>query len=150
MPGPSIAVRILGDLTGFGKSVDDTGKKGQSAAQGMHSAFSGMLGALNQSGVLGPFGAALSTADTALSSIAGHAKQIGPAMMGIGGAALGLGATLSAIGSSDQAAHQQLQASIQATGHSYDQYAGQVDNAIKHQEHFGTTADTTQDALRIL
>jgi hypothetical protein len=43
-----------------------------------------------------------------------------------------------------------LQAAVGATGHSYDQYAGKVEEAIKHQEHFGNTADQTQDSLRVL
>ena len=54
------------------------------------------------------------------------------------------------MGSKDQAAHQQLQAAVEATGHSYDQYSEQVEATIKSQEKFGTTADVTQGALRTL
>jgi Arc/MetJ-type ribon-helix-helix transcriptional regulator len=150
MAGPSVAVKVLGDVTGLGKSFDDAGSKGTSAASKMHSAFRGVLDSLNQSGVLGPFGAALGTADAALSSIMGHAKEIGPVMMGVGGAVAGVGMALQAAGSKDQAAHQQLQAAVEATGHSYDQYADRVESAIKTQEKYGTTADVTQDALRKL
>jgi hypothetical protein len=150
MAGPSIMVKILGDVTGLGKSFDQAGQKGQSAAQGMHSAFSGMLGQLNNTGVLGPFGTALASADQQIQAMEGHAKKTSDIMIGIGGAAAGVGFGLSALGSKDAAAHQQLQASIKATGHSYDQYGGQVDEAIKHQEKFGNTADETQGALQVL
>ena len=148
MAGPSIVVKILGDVTGLGKSFDATATKGQSAASKMHSDFSGMLGTLNSSGVLGPFGNALATADQSLQAMGEHAKGASTKMIGIGGAALGVGAALSAMGSKDQAAHQQLQASIAATGHSYGQYADQVEKAIGHQEHFGNASAETQDALR--
>ena len=46
MAGPSIMVKILGDVSGLGKSFDGAATKGQTAASKMHSAFSGMLGIL--------------------------------------------------------------------------------------------------------
>ena len=150
MAGPSIMVRVLADLTGLGKSVDGVGAKGSSAADKMHTAFRGVLDSLNQSGVLGPFGAALAGADSALETIKGHAKEIGPALMGAGAAVTGIGLALQAAGSKDAAAHQQLQAAVEATGQSYDDYSGRVEAAIKHQEKYGTTADETQDSLRAL
>jgi hypothetical protein len=150
MPGPSIMVKILGDVAGLGQSFTQAGQKGQTAAQGMHSAFSGMLGTLNSTGVLGPFGSALQTADQSMQQMGAHAKDTGAKMMGIGGAAAGVGLALTALGSKDQAAHQQLQAAVAATGHSYDQYASKVEAAIGHQEKFGHTADQTQNALRVL
>jgi hypothetical protein len=143
-------VKILGDVTGLGKSFTQAGQKGQSAAQGMHSAFSGMLGQLNSSGVLGPFGNALQTADQSMQNMGEHAKSTGLKMAGIGGAAAGVGLAVTAMASKDQAAHAQLQAAIQATGHSYDQYGTQVEAAIGHEEKFGNTADETQGALRVL
>lgn len=150
MAGPSVMVRVLGDVTGLGKSFDDAGTKGQSAGSKMHAAFSGVLGQLNAAGVLGPFGAALAGADSALEAISGHAKEIGPVLMGAGAAVAGVGLALQAAGSKDAAAHQQLQAAVEATGHSYDQYADKVEAAVKHQENFGNTADQSQDALRVL
>jgi hypothetical protein len=143
-------VRVLGDLSNLNKSFTTAQSAGTKAAQGMHTAFTGMLGALNQTGVLGPFGDALAGIDTALDSVGKHAKDIGPAMIGVGGALAGVGVGLAALGSADQAAHSQLQQAIAATGKSYDDYAGKVDSAVKHQEKFGDTASQTEDALRIL
>ena len=150
MAGPSVMVKILGDVAGLGQSVDTVGTKGTSAASRMQGAFSGVLGQLNQTGVLGEFGGALESASSSLEKVAGHGKEIGPAMMGAGGAVAGLGLALQAAGSKDQAAHQQLQAAVEATGASYDKYGEDVEAAIKHQERFGTTANETQDALRVL
>jgi hypothetical protein len=147
MPGPSVMVRILADLSKFGQTVKDAGTTAESAAARMHTAFSATLGALNQTGILGPFGAALDGVDTALDQISKHGKDVGLAMIGVGGAMAGVGAGLTALGSKDQAAHQQLQAAVAATGQSYDDYGAQVDAAVKHQERFGDTAGQTQDAL---
>lgn len=147
MAGPSVMVSVFGDLKGLGDAFKGAGTAAQSAAGTAQKAFSGMLGALNQTGVLGPFGDALDGIDRALETVAKHGKDIGPAMIGVGGALAGVGAGLAALGSKDQAAHQQLQASVEATGKSYDDYSGQVEEAIKHQEHFGDTAGQTQDAL---
>jgi hypothetical protein len=143
-------VRVLGDLSGLNKSFTDASSRGQKAAEAIHKGFAGTLTALNKTGVLGPFAEALDGVDQAIETIGTHAKQIGPAMIGVGGALAGIGVGLAALGSKDQAAHQQLQASVEATGKSYEDYSAQVEEAIKHQERFGTTANETQDALRVL
>ena len=150
MAGPSVMVSVFGDLKGLGDAFKGAGTAAQSAAGTAHEAFSGMLGALNQTGVLGPFSAALDGVDQALQTISKHGKDIGATMLGVGGAVAGIGAGLSALGSKDQAAHQQLQASVAATGKDYDDYADQVDSAIKKQENFGHSAADTQNALQIL
>ena len=150
MAGPSIMVRILGDLTGLQKSVGDSGKSAEGAASKIHGAFSTVLGQLNSTGVLGPFGESLATVDEAFSKIAEHGKDVGQAMIGVGGALAGVGLGLQALGSKDQAAHQQLQAAVEATGKSYDDYEKKIESAIKSQENFGHSASETQDALRIL
>jgi len=148
--GPSVVVRILGDLSGLAKSFKDAGDKGNSAARGMREAFGGVLSTLNRTGVLGPFGEALDGVDTALESISKHGKDIGKSLMAAGGVAAAAGVGFSAIGSKDQAAHQQLQTAIEATGKSYEDYAPRIESAIKAQEKFGHTANETQDTLRIL
>ena len=43
-----------------------------------------------------------------------------------------------------------MQAAIRTTGHSYEDFAGKIDTAVKHQEHFGNSSASTQDALRAL
>jgi len=150
MAGPSVVVRVLGDLSGLSKAFKDAGDRGHGAARGLQEAFSGTLAALNRTGILGPFGEALDGVDTALEQIAKHGKQVGAAMIGVGGTLAGVGVGLAALGSKDQAAHQQLQTAVEATGASYEDYAKRVEEAIKYQERFGHSANQTQDALRIL
>jgi hypothetical protein len=148
--GPSIGAKVTADTTPAAKAMDDVAAKGSSAAAKLHSAFGSALSALNQSGVLGPFGEALNGVNEAIGAIAEHGKNIGPAMLGVGTAVAGIGAGLSALGSKDKAAHQQLQASVEATGKSYEDYASSVDGAIKKQEKYGHSAVDTQDALRVM
>jgi len=50
MAGPSVMVRVLGDLSGLGNAFKQSGAQAQSAAAKAHGAFSSMLGLLNQSG----------------------------------------------------------------------------------------------------
>src|SRR5215471_14342127 len=148
--GPSIVVRVLADLTGFGTAFSGAGKAAETGLAKIHGAFSGLLGALNQTGVLGPFGDALQSVDQGLQVMSEHGKTVGTVMVGVGGAMAGLGAGLQALGSKERAAHQQLQQAILNTGQSYDDYAGRIETSIKRMERFGFTADQTDNALRIL
>jgi hypothetical protein len=150
MAGPSVVVRFLGDLLGLQKAASDAANVGQNAAGKMASAFHGVIGTLNQTGVLGPFSGALDGIGTALDTMAAHGKSAGAIMAGVGAGVTGVGVALSVMGSKDQAAHQQLQAAVEATGRSYDDYGAQVDKAIGKQEHYGHTANETEDALRIM
>ena len=143
-------VRVLGDLTGLSKATDGAAKKGSDAAATIHSGFSTMLAAVNKTGVLGPFGEALDGINETIGEIIEHGKNIGPSITAAGTAVAGIGLGLSALGSKDQAAHQQLQAAVQATGGSYDDYEKQVESAIKTQEKYGDSANTTEDALTAL
>jgi hypothetical protein len=111
-------VQVLGDVAGLGKSFATAQSAGQKAAAGIHQAFGTMLSTLNSTGVLGPFGDALNTANNTLQQMGEHTKDLSGKMIGLGGGALAVGVAFSAMGSKDQAAHQQLQAAIAATGKS--------------------------------
>jgi hypothetical protein len=150
MAGPSVVVRFLGDLTGLGKATDAAAAKSQQGAAKIGTAFSGVLGTLNSTGVLGEFEGAITGGMSALDQLGEHGKSAAAKLMGIGAGTAAAGAALSALGSADQAAHQQLQAAYDATGKHVDDYAGKVEAAVKHEEHFGDTTNQTQDALRIL
>lgn|SRR5215471_2754865 len=150
MAGPSVVVRVLGDLRGLGQAMQGAGSAAQSAASKAQQGFGKMLSTLNASGTLGPFGEALAGMNEAIGSVIENGKKIGPALMGAGAAVTGVGALLSSLGSKEQASHQQLKAAIDATGHTYEEFGGQIEKTIKHQENFGHTAEQTQDAIRIL
>jgi hypothetical protein len=143
-------VRVLGDVSGLANSFKTAGEHAAGAAGKAKSAFSGLLGTLNQTGILGPFGESLSSVNEALDQVQEHHRQLGAMFMGVGSAAVGAGLALSTLGSHEKASHAQLQAAVEATGHSYDDYGKSIDKAIKHEEHFGDTSEQTQDALRIL
>jgi hypothetical protein len=148
--GPSVSVRILGDTKGFSQSVKDTGAEVEKSSGRMHRAFSTVLESINRTGVFGPFGEALASVDESFASLAGHGRSVGAAMVGLGTTFAGIGVGLAALGSKDQAARQQLQASVEATGSAWDDYSSKVEEAIKHNERFGDTANVTENSLQIL
>ena len=151
MAGPTVVVRILGDLASLAKTFSSAADTASSAGSRIHSAFSNVLGQLNASGVLGPFGNALQAADQALTKMGDKIQGLGPKLQTAGGGLAGLGLALSALGSGDQRAQQQLQAAIGATGKSYDAYATPRSmRPSRSKEHFGDSAVESQDALRIL
>jgi hypothetical protein len=143
-------VRVLGDLSGLSKSFKDAGAHAESSAGKARAAFSNMLGMLNRSGVLGPFGESLAIADEAMAHIAEHGKKVSDVMIGAGGALVAAGGLFSALGSKEQAAHQQLAQAIANTGHSYEDYGKAIEEAIKHNEKFGQSSEATQNALQVL
>jgi hypothetical protein len=150
MAGPSIVVKVLGDTKGLAAAMKETSRSAQTASAQIHGAFTGMLSTLNRTGVLGPFGESIATVNESLDQMSEKGKGAGKAMIGLGGTLAGVGVGLAALGSADQAARQQLQAAVEATGQSWDDYDKRVEEAIRHQERFGDTANQTQDALRIL
>ena len=150
MAGPSVSVRILGDTKDFSKSVADTGAQVERTTGRMHQAFSSVLGMVNRTGVLGPFGDALDSIDSTLGDLSKKGHDFSGAIIGVSGAVAGIGFGLSVLGSKDKAARQQLAASVEATGNAWDDYKDKVEEAIRHNERFGDTAATTENALQIL
>ena len=150
MAGPSIAVRVLGDLSGLGKSLGDAGTKAAGVASQGTAAFKTFLGSVNATGALGPLGGMLDQIASGIQNLADGGKKVGPVMAGAGVAVTGLGAGLSAFGSKEQAAQQQLSQAIANTGHSYDDYGDAIEGAIKHGENYGHTSEDTQKALQRL
>jgi hypothetical protein len=148
--GPSIVVRVLGDLKNLSQSFDSAGGKIQGVAQRGAAAFHGFLGGINATGALGPMAPLLDGIDQGIQRIAEHGAKLGPTMLGAGGAITGVGAALSAFGSKEQAAQQQLSAAISATGHTYDEYGSKIEGAVKHGETFGKTSADTKQALQVL
>jgi hypothetical protein len=150
MAGPTISVRVLGDVRDFSASMKQVGANAEGVGGRLHAAFSGVLDQLNRSGVLGPFAGALNSIDDGFSRLEEHGHRLGQSMLVLGGVLGGVGLGLTALGSKDQAARQQLQAAIAATGAAWDDYDKQVEAAIKHNERFGDSAAETQNALQIL
>ena len=148
--GPSIVVKVLGDLTGFHKAIDDSSSKVQAAAGKMSSVFSTALSGISQTGALGPFQGAINGVISGLDAVSQHGKSAALAMGGVGAAIAGIGIGLGQVASRQQAASQQLQDAIAGTGKSYDDYSDRIDAAGKHNEKFGYSIAQTDDALKIL
>ena len=150
MAGPSVAVRVIGDMSGLGKAFDAAGSAASTAGAKIKGALTGALSTINQTGILGPFGEAIQGGMDALDKLAQHGKDTGAKLMGVGGVMAGVGLGLQAVASKEQASHQQLQQAVENTGASYDDYADRIESAVKGNEKYGDSADKTQNALQIL
>ena len=150
MAGPSVAVRILGDLTGWSKSVSGTADTAQAGASRIKGAFSSVLGQLNKTGVLGPFGSTLDQVSSLLDGLGKKAASNSEKMIAGGGAMLALGVGIQALGSKEVEAQNALATAIKNTGKTYDQYTTQINAAVKAEEKHGETADETMTALQRL
>jgi hypothetical protein len=147
---PSLYVRVIGDLSGLVKSVDDAGTKVAAAAGKMSSVFRTALGGINATGVLGPLGDTLNGVVQGLDAVAQHGKSAALAMAGVGAAGLAIGAGLAAVASGQQASLGQLKDAIEATGGAFDEYADKITKADQQGAHFGFSTKTTDDALRVM
>src|ERR1700751_1831008 len=101
MAGPSVVVRVLADLKGLSSGFKDAGAQAEQSSGRMRQAFSGVLANLNRTGVLGPFGDALSSIGDTMDGLAKKGHDAGLAMVGIGGSVAGVGYSLSVLGSKD-------------------------------------------------
>ncbi len=150
MAGPSVVVRVLGDLTGLGKSLGAVEAKGASTSSKLRSGFKGMFNALNTTGVMGPVAELFDKLDEGFDQLAEHKKKFGDIASVAGGVAAGIGGVLATIGSAETQATNQLKAAITGSGHSYDQYEKQIESVIKSQEKLGNSSVETQNALKVL
>jgi len=112
----------------------------ESAAGRAKKAFGSLLSGLSATGVFGPITEGLDGIEGAMESITEKGHSVGTTLAGIGAAGVGIGVTLSGLGSTDKAAQQQLQASIEATGHSYSDFSDQIDSTISKMAKFGHSA----------
>ena len=150
MAGPSVVVRVLGDLTGLGKSLSGVEAKGASTSSKLRAGFKGMFSALNATGVLGPVAELFDQLDQGFDGLEEHKKKFGDIASVVGGVAAGAGAILSTLGSAEAEASSQLKSAIAGSGHSYAEYRDQIEQTIKQQEKFGNSSVETQDALKAL
>jgi hypothetical protein len=146
----TVTLNVIGNASGASKALDDVAGKSESTAKRASAAFGGVLSTLNSSGVLGPLGESLDKVSGMFDKVGEHGKNLGKTLMGVGAAGVGIGGILTAAAGPDQAAAQQLQAAIGATGHSIDEYKEKIESSVKSNEKFGATANITQDAIRIL
>jgi hypothetical protein len=150
MAGPSVVVRVLGDLTGLSKTLDATATKGASVTSSLQKGFSGVFSAINTTGALSQFSTVFTAVDQGLGQLEESGNRVATAMQAAGGVAAAMGVLLMRAGSTDQAAQQQLAQAVENTGASWGDYQGQVDKAVQSETRYGDTAAQTMNALQTL
>jgi hypothetical protein len=140
-------------LDKVGDKAAKTGDKIEHSSRKGSTAF-GLLGrtlASSSQGALAPLAdlsEKLAVFDQAVEQ--GNGSKRGAQLFGLGLAATAAGSFIEGLHSQEQGALQQLQASIEATGHSYAGYSDEIEKAVKHGENFGDQASQTLDALNRL
>lgn len=135
-----------------GDKASKTGDKIEHSSGRAGKAF-GLLGktfASSSAGALGPLQELTDKMEVFTQATEGGSSKAAGRIFGLGLAATAAGSFIESLHSREQAAQQQLSASIETTGHSYEEYAGRVEGAVKSGEHFGNQASTTMDALNRL
>jgi len=151
MPDRTIKLNVIGDSTAVGKMLDDVASKSEGTAARAKHAFSTMFSTLGASGVLGPFQEQINQVSQIIDRVTTEgSKKFGTMLMAGGGGAMAAGGILTASANKDVEASNQLKQAIENAGGVYEEYEGRIDGVVRGQEKFGTTANTTKDALRIL
>lgn len=143
MSDKSLRFLLFGEDRGAGKTFGKSATDAESASHRMGAAFHKLGGAVG-----GEFGELVSRIGESFDGLEGKQASLGAKLMGAGGAAAGVGTALSLISASDKQASDQLKAAVDASGHSYEQYAEEFEGVIKAQENFGHSAVDTQTALQ--
>jgi hypothetical protein len=146
----TVTLNVIGNTSGATKALDDVAGKSEGTAKRASAAFGGVLSTLNSTGVLGPFGEAISKVTESFDTMGEHGKAAGAKLMALGATGVGIGSLFTAIGDKDKAASQQLKASVEAVGGSWDEANEKFEKVIKSNEKYGDDAKKTQDALAIL
>lgn len=121
------------------------GEHATSTTSKIGSAF-GQLG----SKIGGELGEVLDTVGEGFEKLGEHGQSSGKKLMAAGSAITGIGVALQVMGSKDQAAEQQLKASIDATGGSYEELEPKIKKTISSMETYGHSASETMNALQTL
>jgi hypothetical protein len=142
------ADKAASDIDHVGNSSEKTSGKIEKVGRSARLLGSTFTGASNQA--LGPLQEIADKFDVIERAGASATTKVGGKLLGLGAAGLGAGSFLSTLASREQQGQQQLQASIAAVGKSYEDFAPQIEAAVKAGEHFGNQNATTLDALNRL
>lgn len=145
MPDVSLKYLLYGDDVSASKSVENVGSVGQQTAGAIGKSF-GALG----NAVGGEVGEMANSVQMALDGIGERAAGLGAKLTAAGGIFAGVGVAMDEFAKSDVESKAQLKSSVEASGHSFEEYEGKFDGVIHKMENFNHKANDTQDALRIL
>jgi hypothetical protein len=118
------------------------GVSGETMTQKVGSAIS-TLG----SKIGGEFGEVLSGVSSAMDGMGQAGTSLGTKLTAAGVGVTGLGISMMALGSGEQAASQQMNAAILATGDSVSTYSDAIDQAVSKGEDFGHSGTDTKNAI---
>lgn len=119
------------------------------SAESMSHRIGGSISKLG-SQIGGEFGDVLTRAGEGFETFGHKGLTATQKLTAAGTAVAGVGALLTTMGSGEKAAAQQLEVAITNSGHSIEDYGKQIEEAVKHNEHFGVSAVETKNALTIL
>lgn len=147
----TVTIAVIGDSTKAQQAFKQTGEHAQTAGKVAGDAFGGVLGTLNSTGALGPFG-------DSLDLIGGKFDVLGKKGAGFGEkmTAIGLGLTaatlgLSMLGGAEKQATEGLKAAANATDTGgWSVYGEALEKAAKSNEKFNYTTKDTTEALQVL
>ena len=145
MSDKNLRFLLFGEDRTAGKQFSKTAEDANSATGRIGASFSKMSGYIG-----GEVGDLVGRVGEGFTKMSENSGKLGDKFMAVGGIIGGVGVAAQQFASQDQAAHQQLQAAIDATGKSYDGLDKQIEDAVKSQEKYGHKASDTQDALRVM
>lgn len=148
MPSRTVTISVVGDVSKGGKSLDEFAKKADDTGEKLGSAFDGALGALNDSGVLGPFGASLDAIGEKFDFLGMKGMSLGEKVGGIGLGVAAAGAGLSMLAGEAKQSSESLKAAVESTGAAYATYEDRINAAAKANLKFGYSRKDTEDALK--
>lgn len=122
----------------FGK----IGVSGQTMAQKVSTSISSLGNTIG-----GEFGQVLYGISNTMDSVGNAGQQMGTKLAAAGIGVAGLGVAMMSLGSGEQAASQQLNQAILATGDSVSDYSAQLEEAVSQGEAFGHSGTDTKNAL---
>lgn len=146
----TVQINVIGNTTNATTALSGLQAKTETVGGKMKEAFEGVLGTLNKTGVLGPFGDVLDQIAESFDKINLKAKDVGKTMMALGGIGAGVGAGLTALGAPEVQSMAQLQQAITDAGGSYTDFKDEIEKTTKANENFGISSANTNDALATL
>lgn len=149
----AVGNKFASSLTGqVNPGLHSVGVTAEHEASRGRRAFGTMLSTIttNSNGALGPLQEVFEKVSGITEQLGEGRKTAGKWALGIGAAATGAGVLLTTLGDRDKIAMKQLQAAVEATGKSWDDYEKPLEKASKTGTHFGYSTAQTSAALNRL
>jgi hypothetical protein len=140
-----------GDVTGMSrKAFTGATTEGTKSAAHVGQAFKMMWNSASSSamGAFAPVADLVSHVESVSEQL--HSRNRGLQLTALGSAGIGVGAGLQVFASREQTAQAQLSDAVASTGHSYEEYRGEIEKTVKTGEHYGLMASQTLDILNRL